>query len=72
MELRVFIDNERRLNSNKVERFKDESNMQNVREFIHFNNVSAKDGGASEGIITRINKADEVFVQLYSLWMVTD
>lgn len=56
------------LNGSKGENFKDESNLQNVRELAYFGNMPAKkDWGASEGINSHIKKANEVFVQLHAL-----
>jgi hypothetical protein len=72
IQLRIFIDNEMRLNGSKVEHFKDESNMQNVRELTYFVSMPAKDLGASVGTNTHIKKANEIVVQLHALRMATN
>jgi hypothetical protein len=46
----------------------EETEIEEVESFVYLGSVVSENGGTEEDVVSRIKKANGVFVQLYSVW----
>ena len=57
------------VNTANMQKFRlEETEIEEVGSFVYLRIVVSESGGTEEDVVSRINKANGVFVQLYPVW----
>jgi hypothetical protein len=58
-----------RVNKSNIQKYRlEETEIEEVGSFVYLGSVMSEKGGTEEDIVSRIKKANGVFVQLYPVW----